>query len=217
MVYWRSDDGRVVLHCGDAREIVPQLGHFDCVITDPVWPNALPDLAGADDPQELFAVVAQHLPARAHRLVVHLGCDSDPRFLNAVPAEMPFLRVCWLEYVQPHYKGRLLYTSDVAYVFGKPPRSKPGAHVLPGRFIQTDAAKVPEGHPCPRQLQHVAWLLRWFAEGPVLDPFAGSGTTLVAAVRAGLPAVGIEIEERYCEVAARRLEAECRQLRLAFG
>jgi len=45
------------------------------------------------------------------------------------------------------------------------------------------------------------------AGGIVLDPFTGSGSALVAARAAGHPAIGIDLEERYCAMAARRVQA----------
>lgn len=209
-------DGQVTIYCGDSREILPLLAPVDSIITDPVWPNAISSLAGASDPVGLFKAATAHFPRLARRVIVQLGCDSDPRFLQAIPEEMPFFRTCFLEYVRPHYKGRLFYTNDVAYAFGTPPASKPGARVIPGKTTQTDAARIQRGtHPCPRQLQHVRWLVKWFAEGVVLDPFAGIGTTLLAARAVGWPAIGIEVEERYCEVAAKRFDQQPLPLREA--
>ncbi len=201
-------DGITIYHA-DCREILPLLepNSIDLVLTDPVWPNAIPELEGHDDPYGLFEEVAAMLPRIAGRVVIQLGCDSDPRFLR-VPPELPFFRVCWLEYARPGYKGRLLNTGDVAYVFGHPPMSEPGAHVMPGRMINTTTHDGHNDHPTPRRLSHVKWLARWYARGTILDPFMGSGTTLRAAKDLGRRAIGIEIEERYCEIAVRRLSQQ---------
>lgn len=63
------------------------------------------------------------------------------------------------------------------------------------------------GHPTQKPEAVMRWALMQAPEEAVtvLDPFMGSGTTLVAAKRLGRQATGIEREERYCEIAARRL------------
>lgn len=73
-------------------------------------------------------------------------------------------------------------------------------------------------HPSPKPLNVMTWLLDRmpgyrFAGRGVLDPFAGSGTTLRAAKDSGRRAVGIEKDERYCEVIAERMAQEV----LPFG
>lgn len=207
------DDGHgIVIYHGDCREILPKIGVVDVVLTDPVWPNSCSGLAGHERPYELFAEAAALLfPFMAHRAVIHLGCNSDPRFLAVMPKEMLFFRVCWLEYVRPHYMGNLLYTSDVAYVFGV--QKRPVGHtVIPGRITDTtgNGKGLGKEHPAPRKLDHVKWLVKWFSleNETLLDPFMGSGTLLQAAKDANRKAIGIEIEERYCEIAATRLAQE---------
>ena len=65
-------------------------------------------------------------------------------------------------------------------------------------------------HPTQKPLALMTWCLRQAPSNcrTILDPFMGSGTTLRAAKDLGRPAIGIEIEEKYCEIAARRLEQE---------
>jgi site-specific DNA-methyltransferase (adenine-specific) len=65
-------------------------------------------------------------------------------------------------------------------------------------------------HPCPKPLALMRELVSLFSDPGemILDPFMGSGTTLRAAKDLGRRAVGIEIEERYCEIAAKRLSQE---------
>ena len=69
-------------------------------------------------------------------------------------------------------------------------------------------------HPCPRQTGPCIHVIDGLRAGAILDPFLGSGTTLVACYRLGRQGVGIEISEKYCELAARRLETEIAQGRL---
>lgn len=75
----------------------------------------------------------------------------------------------------------------------------------------TATHKAQTDHPCERPIALYHWALKYIPtaqHGFVLDPFMGSGTTLRAAKDLGRKAIGIEIEERYCEIAAKRMQQE---------
>lgn len=81
-----------------------------------------------------------------------------------------------------------------------------GAAVFDGAGVGCDQYA---GHPTQKNWLVMRKLLRLLSEeATILDPFMGSGTTLVAAKNLGRRAIGIEIEEKYCEIAAKRLSQE---------
>lgn len=213
-------DGVRVVH-GDAVVVLPQLDldpTGTVIITDPVWPNAPPGSFGVEDPCALFAAVAALFPRVCRRAVVQLGCASDPRFLASMPGALPFVRVCWLRYACPSYLGTVLNSGDVAYVFGS--REHPANRTVMGgevtsRLTTTKAGK-PMWHPMPRQMEHVRWLVDQFTqpEDTVVDPFAGSGTTLLAARDAGRRTIGIEVSETYARGIVARLTEQGRLFRV---
>lgn len=186
---------------------------IDLVLTDPVWPNATPALIGSEDPYGLFAAAAREIARLTDTLAVHLGCTSDPRFLQSVPKELPYFRTMWLRYAMPSKRGRVLIGSDVAYVFGRPPRSRKGNHLITGELSARASnlrLRTSIGHPTPRTLEHVRGLVSKLSnEGDiVLDPFLGSGTTARACKDLHRNFIGIEISPQYVAIAEARLRQE---------
>jgi site-specific DNA-methyltransferase (adenine-specific) len=210
--------GLATLLLGDARELLPEI-EADVLICDPVWPNVPPGMmAGSDDPYGLLTTALERLnPVR--RLVIVMRMDSDPRFLNAVPQRYPYFRTQILPYIVPGYIGRKLGGDEIAYCFGSPIPSAPGQRVIPGYAPKAQPnSRLPGGHPCTRTVTHFKWLVHWnsTADEVIVDPFAGSATTLIAAVELGRRAIGIEIDERFFDLACERVAQAQAQLRL-FG
>ena len=91
------------------------------------------------------------------------------------------------------------------YVLGKGFSGRRESSVLRVRGLMSGDHARPD-HPTPKPIPLMERLIEKCPPGVVADPFAGSGSTLLAARNLGRKAVGVELEERYCEIIAKRLD-----------
>ena len=97
------------------------------------------------------------------------------------------------------------------YLLGKKPKWAGGRHQTVLSFPVPLGNSRPD-HPTPKPIALMEFLVA-ITEGTIGDPFAGSGSTLVAAKNLGRKVIGVELEERYCEIIAKR----CAQDVFDFG
>jgi DNA modification methylase len=189
-----EQDGITIYH-GDCREVLPCLPRIELIVTDPPYGVGLKyGKAVNDSPEthfEWFRPVLEQMRATAttvvftHRVrALQELTDWSHVGVWAKPMSFGYKINNWLGHWEP------------IFVYGKPDQVS--------FDVFTYNTTAPNGHPVPKPEPLLLHLLKIF-HGDVLDPFMGSGTTLVAAKRLGRRAIGIEIDERYCEMAARRL------------
>ena len=111
------------------------------------------------------------------------------------------------------YKGRFRHQAEYVLWGSKGPLPKPAkdAPVVPG-VLQCSPQRGERLHQVHKPEEVMKQLIRIVPPGGnILDPFAGSGTTLIEAARAGHQATGIELSEHYHQVAADRIKKENRR------
>jgi DNA modification methylase len=205
--YYVSPDGAITIYQGDCLQIMPELepGSIDAVVTDP--PYGLNFRAEAWDISLL-----QWLPV-AQAVAPLVAFTTAPTTQWDYPR--PDWVCCWYrEAAQSrNVYGGFNHWSPVL-IYGKPPT-----------IIRVDSFKInanvhkspPDiGHPSPKPVVFMRWLVLAcsLTNTLVLDPFLGSGTTLVACVQTGRRGIGIEISETYCRIAKERVEKALMQHRL---
>lgn len=222
MRHYYQDDSCTIYH-GDCREILSELS-ADSVITDPPYGVGLiakrAKQRGGGVTSRIGGYSFPDTPQYVSDVVVPV--IEDCRRLALCVVVTPGVRNLWL-YPQADDVGGFYSPSGTGMskwgftclqpilYYGRDPYLRTSKGSRPnscGYSFPNDANTI--GHPCAKPLPMMKWLVnRASLVGEiVLDPFMGSGTTLVAAKYSARKAVGIEIEERFCEIAAKRLAQE---------
>jgi len=201
------DDGKgIVIYHGDCREILPLLPKVDLVLTDPPYGINLKYESYDDTLENWFALMRWLIPAIKNKATMSILPCCQIKQLGF------FYREFEPDWIISWYKGSPGHAAFVGFndwepllVYGKIKCVSMHDHFqTPTR----DDSIV--NHPCPKPPEFSKWLISRATDEShlILDPFMGSGTTLRAAKDLGRKAIGIEIEEKYCEISVRRLEQE---------
>lgn len=188
------DDGRgIVIFHGDSREIVPTLGKFDLLLTDPPYGLAM---SGGTWGKKMDATYKKWDESTPDLSAVIPFCEKHiiwgGNYFPVPPSR------CWLIWKKPFFPT--MADAELAWTS------------FDRNTKVFESSRSPDGkqlHPTQKPLELMTWCLAFALESEtILDPFAGSGTTGRACKDLGRKCTMIELEERYCEIAACRLQQE---------
>lgn len=205
----------ITIYHGDCREILPLLDRFDLILTDPPYGVGLGSRVNNNRTRNQYSSFTDS-PESVLEIIRAIWPELMRISSRAVIT--PGVRLMY-DYPRPDHTGAFYYPAGAGcnkwgfscwqpiLYYGSDPYAGKGSR--PDSFESTESSED-TGHPCPKPIGQWTRLLdRVSLYGhSVLDPFMGSGTTLRAAKDLGRKAIGIEIEEKYCEIAAKRMSQE---------
>lgn len=204
-------DGITIYH-GDCRDVLDHVERPDLVLTDPPYivtkigrHGADTEMVGADDPYwmlESFVQISRAMRRDAFCVSFYSWRHVDAMLYAWRAANLePVGHLVWVK--RQMGLGRYVRSKhESAYLLAKG-TPKPDS-VIPD--VLDWKRETDKEHPTQKPVVALVPVISDLPSSLVLDPFMGSGSTLVAARSLGRRAIGIEIEERYCEIAANRLQ-----------
>lgn len=194
----------ITIYHGDCREILPTLPDqsVDLILTDPPYGVGLAEWDRYVTQEELTEYL------RLSKGAIAMFSSASPHCVRAMSALEPLAERVYIWYhtfALTNSEGAFWHYQPI-YVWRKKQLKGLGSDVIEIQYRDDVGSIHPAQKPVPLMLRLME--AGSSSDALVLDPFLGSGTTLVAAKLLGRRAIGIEIEERYCEIAAKRLQQE---------
>lgn len=200
------DHGGITIYHGDCREILPGLGRFDLLLTDPPYGIALDTEARWDWLPDQAPVANDDVPFDPAALL-KLGFPTVLWGANHYSSRLPD-RKGWLAWDKATRNGLDLRQAEIEFAWtSHVARPHCYRHMWSGAY--RDSERGTRHHPTQKPVALMSWCLGFFPDAKtVIDPYMGSGPVAKACKDRGLRYVGIELVEKYCEVAAKRLAQE---------
>ncbi len=209
-------DSAVTIYHGDCREILSTLDPVDLVLTDPPF-NARKDFANDDmsnaDWKIFCSEFANIIISMSPSFLIETG-KNDFEMLAAFARLIELKWAICINYTNSMRNGAVGFSNfGLVYWLGNE-KAKCHKRYMDRIDAPLENTLTSFRHPTPKTLIHYRKLAEMFSlpTHTILDPFMGSGTTLRAAKDLGRKAIGIEIEEKYCEIAAKRMSQEVLEL-----
>ena len=208
-VYYQDD--YVTLYHGDCLDQTEWVD-ADVLVTDPPYGIAYQSGGMSNATVAIKDTVANDETADVRDNALKLWGDKPGVVFGSWRIERPANtkhRLIWYKQnALPGMRATPWYNADEEiYILGSGFVGKPEQNVLVTKTRQDGAygevAKV--GHPTPKPVGLIERLINKCPDGVIADPFSGGGSTLIAARNLGRKAIGIELEEKYCEIIASRL------------
>ena len=204
-------DKYATIYHGDCLELLPEMPKVDLVLTDPPYGiNYKSNHYKYGNPHDSivgdtrFPLECIDQLIEISNCAVLLFCRWDNLFELPKPKSfITWVKNNWSAGDLEHEYGRM--TEGICFY---PCSEHRFANGRPHDVINCDRVGSSSLHPTEKPVELCAKLLQHHKAEIILDPFMGSGTTLVAAKQLNRQAIGIEIEEKYCEIAATRLSQE---------
>lgn len=198
-------DEQSTIYCGDCLEILPQLPKVDLVLTDPPYGCGRSSGVGQYGREKWAASDTKWdagIPSvELLRAVVGHGVNAIVWGGNYFPLPLSRMFLIWDK--GAGFRGRDFAEVEQAWC------SWDGNAKILMRDPLANRDYIGKQHPTEKPVAVMVWCLQlWPSAQTIIDPFMGSGSTLVAAKRMGRRAIGIEIEERYCAIAVERLRQQ---------